>query len=154
MSTVTEPLLFIQPKLGKKTTVYRELRKRCLHLIEHYHNDLLVHDRRILRHNPGVPFLHWTRATGTCIELLFPHNDERWPKRGEEVKYLFGFADREHILKQVVGTSEYRANKMNTETRLVLYHDGKDASLKEISLDRAVEIAKDHQRRVLRMWNA
>lgn len=139
---------------AKKTTVYRELRKRCLHLIEHYRDDLLVHDRRIIRNHPGIPFLHWTRATGTCIEILSPHNDERWPKKGERVKYLFGTADREHILNQCVSTAEYRANKMNTETRLVLYHDGKDVNLKEISLQRAVEIAKEHKRRVLHMWNS
>ncbi len=147
-------MVTLEAKAPIKTTIYRELRKRCLRLIEHYHDDLLVHDRRILRNNPGVPFLHWTRATGTCIELLFPHDDERWPNKGEEVPYLFGYADREHILQQCVGTSEYRANKMNTETRLVLYNDGKGVGLKEISLEKAVEIAKEHERRVLRMWNS
>jgi len=137
-----------------KTTVYRELRKRCLPFIQHYRDDLLVHDRRIIRNCPGTPFLHWTRITGTCIEMLFPHDDERWPKRGELIPYLFAKADRYHILKQLVSTAEYRANKFNTETKLVLFHDGKGNNLREITLEKAVEIAKEHTRRVLHMWDA
>jgi len=140
-------------KAPVKTTIYRELRKRCLRLIEHYHDDLLVHDRRIIRNFQGTPFLHWTRCTGTCIEMLHPHDDDSWPKKGERVKYLFSTADREHILRQCVGTSEYRANKMNSETRLVLYHDGKGTNLREIDVLQAVQIAKEHQRRVLHMWS-
>lgn len=127
---------------------YYELVERCRPFIQAFEDDLLVHDRQTLDEHPPYPYIHITRECGTWIFPLLPHDAPEFPPKGERVPYLFGTADREHILKQ---TTECLTGNTIAETALLVhYFNGKE--LKTISLFTAIEIAKRHQRQVLRAW--
>ena len=133
-------------KENRKTkTVYEQLVDECLPLVEHYQADLLVHDKNIIQEHSGVPFLHWTRQSGTWIVFLYPSTSDRFPPRGVEVPYLFGKANREHIATQIGEVAEGIEKMSNT--LLTHYFDGK--RLKRITVKQATEIAKDYVRRTL-----
>jgi len=111
--------------------LHQELVKRSLPFIEDYQKDLLVHDKNHLDKFPDRPFLHFTGSTGTHIITLFFLED--YPKKYEQVPYLFGKADRDHILNELTSVVECmnRCNRMD----LILYFDGK--KLNEISYETA-----------------
>jgi len=129
-------------------TVYDELAARSLPLIEHYHEDLTKIDRQWIEDHPGVPFIHATRNYGTYIVELYPADDPFWPPKGEKVPYLFGHADREHILRQAAGTARYI--QKHEHILLVLYYDGQ--SLREITPEEAVRIAEIYEQVVRWAW--
>ena len=136
----------------RELSVYQQVKRKSLPLIDHFQSDLLEHDRGWFRKNPGVPFLHWTKAScGTDLGTLFGAESEVWPKAGEVVPFLFGRSKREHILRTTVTMAQCRA-KWPKETALVLHFDGR--KLREISCVDAVEIAVEHERRVLREWKS
>lgn len=118
----------------------------CLPHIEQYRDDLLVHTRNELLEHPGVPFIHISRAWGAQLALLHAADSPFWPARGEKVPYLFGTADREHILDGTLATIKYPWDRI----RLVHYFDG--ICLREVTIQRAIEIATAYQRRVLDTW--
>lgn len=126
--------------------IYEQVREKALPLIKVYHNDLIKHDKRTLRKNPGVPFLHFTGDTGTYLFLMIPA--EEYPVKGEVVPYLFGKSDREHILQQYLKTVECmkRVNRQD----LILYFNGK--SLIEINQERAESIARKYEDRIYAEW--
>ncbi len=134
----------------KPTDTYESLKPLSLPLLEAYHDDLQKHDRRWLAENPGVPFLHFTRDWGTHIIPLFPANHPSWPARGKRVPYLFGHADREHILDQAAAVLGGIQDSYSADIRLTLYFDGK--ALRTITPDRADRIVRDYTNRVRHAW--
>jgi hypothetical protein len=132
-------------------TVYDELEDRVKPMIKHYLEDLTTHDRNAIEGNPGVPFLHWTREMGTFISHLFAADHESFPQRGEFVPFLFGTADRNHLARVPLDFAEH-CHKDGANYLCVLYFDGK--RLREIDCLKAVEIAKQHYRSLLKTWNA
>ena len=46
--------------------ICEELHKKSLRLLEAYETDLAI-DRKWIEENPDVPFLHYTRTTGTHL---------------------------------------------------------------------------------------
>jgi len=126
---------------------YKELEKAALPHIAAYHNDLLVHDKEFIDENPGLPFLHFTGETGTH---LFPFwKSEKFPKAGEEVKYLFGYADRERILESEMSVIPDMKTRYGRD-KLAMYFDGK--RLREISYKRATLLAFEYQTRLIQEW--
>lgn len=125
---------------------FEQVKEKALPLIEAYHNDLLIHDKISIEENPKVPFLHFTGDTGTHMIRLIPAKE--YPTKGEEAKYLFGMADRYHILSQVVDIVRYmpQVNRRG----LILYFDGK--KLHEINQKKAEIIAEDYKLKILREW--
>lgn len=147
MNTSTAPIEPTQTQL--QLTTFDQLVEFSLPHIKHYVEDLMAHDRNWIAGNPGIKFLHFTRECGTDLVALYPANHVAWPAKGEVVPYLFGFADREHILKQTVEIVKYRATYgMN---RLTLYCNG--ASIVEIRPSQAIELAQANQALVLSHWN-
>jgi hypothetical protein len=131
-------------------SVYQELESLCLPLITHWREDLTKHDREGIKDNPGTPFLHWTRDTGTNICFLVPW--DAYPKRGELVRYLFGEVDREHLLREFVVFAEYHAQGINDPKQYTVhYFNGK--ALKQITVQEAVKIAKEYAAGIQRLWN-
>jgi hypothetical protein len=133
-----------------KTTVYAELESRVSHFIQRHIEDLTTHDREAIEKAPGVPFLHWTRECGTHIAHLFEADHECFPAKGERIPFLFGTADREHIARLPLDFAEYCRKESKTHLS-VLYFDGK--RLKDITCEKAVEIARDHYRKLLNSWS-
>lgn len=128
-------------------SVYKQLRDSCYPLITDYHADLTKHDRRAIQKNPGVPFLHWTRAMGTHIVVLYPA--EHYPAKGVCVPFLFGQADRTHMLDSVVSLAEH----CSKEDRTVVAHYYDGTKLRSVTADQAIKIARDYKQSVLAEWD-
>jgi hypothetical protein len=131
--------------------LYRALFAEVSPRLEHWRTDLTKHDRRWLKRNPGVPFLHYTRETGTDLVALHAADDAYWPAEGEQIPYLFATADRWHILKQVAVIIDYEAQTMAREgDRLILHYDGR--KLRRIDNPKAREIGRDYTRAIESDW--
>ncbi len=118
--------------------LHSQLVKKALPFIFSYKDDLLIHDKRQLAEYPDRPFLHFTGSTGTHIVTLYFIDD--YPPKGEQVPYLFGTADRNHMLAAAGSETENmtRWNRMD----LILYFNGK--TLKAIDHSTAVKTVDDY----------
>ena len=128
-----------------KKSVYMQVKEKALPLMEAYTDDVVVHDRKWLRENPGTPFLHFTGKTGTYLVGLIAAN--KYPKGS--VPYIFGTATREEILEEemsVVGGMENRYGRGD----MAMHYDGK--FLKEITYQKATMIADDYVEETRRAW--
>ena len=123
-------------------TLHAQLVEKALPIITSYQNDLLVHDKNHLEMYPGRPFLHFTGDTGTHIITLFFIED--YPAKHEEVPYLFGHADRDHILGELTSVVEAmsRCNRMD----LILYFDGN--KLREVTYETAKAKVSEYTRKM------
>lgn len=100
--------------------VYKQLWERCHPLLQAFHSDLEV-DQSDIKSNAGVPFIHWTRKSGTDLVML------------ESV------AVAENRRVQIIGTAKYHLNPCIPDL-LILRFDGKE--LREITAEQAYEIAR------------
>ena len=120
-------------------------------MLRGYRADLEKHDKEALEANPGVPFLHWTRRNGTHITFL-PDADT-YPAVGVSVPYLFGSADRRHVLKEKACNARHFLNPCyedSTRGAIVVHFDGR--KLRRITAQRALEIVQEYQRRIDNEW--
>jgi len=113
-----------------------------------YREDLEVHDKKSLEENPGVPFLHWTRPTGTALSLLFPHDSPIFPPKGQTTPYLFGRVNRVELSQKPMENAQYFAK--NSDNILVYHFDGR--RLHKITTAQAMEIARAYARSVQSRW--
>ena len=128
--------------------LYRELGRRVSPFLKHYRTDL-KHDKAWILENPGVPFLHWTGESSTHIVSLDASDSERWPASGVVVPYLFGRADREHILDQKREATKALNEKFNIR---VIYH-WNGHNLQEVNASRAFRIVDEYVSGVHALWN-
>jgi len=114
--------------------------------IKAYREDLLIHDKTAIEDHPNVPFLHFTGELGTHMVHLIPFSV--YPNKGEKISYLFGRADREHILKDIKELVFYM--RKSTRQDLILYYDGQTAThnLFDISQDTAEEIVTAYYKKM------
>lgn len=134
------------------TAAYEQLEAACLPLIKHFHDDLVKHDKATITAHPEMPFLHWTRDCGTTLVMMPGIIDDSWPRYGERVKYLFGTADRSHIMRQKVNTAVYHTLPSNSPEKYTVHHfDGR--VLRQITVDKAVDVIKDYSRKFEREWD-
>lgn len=123
-------------------SVYPELEAAVLPLMKHYQTDLLLHDRKAIEEHPEMPFLHWCSDSNT--HLIFLEPPEAYPKEGVWIPYLFGQADRWHLVKSVTQMAEYFLNPYNMPERYqARYFNGRKMTV--VSLQRALEIARDYR---------
>ncbi|HUU87522.1 MAG TPA: hypothetical protein VMX17_07180 [Candidatus Glassbacteria bacterium] len=118
--------------------------------IKDYRDDLLIHDKNAIEDNPNIPFLHFTGESGTIIEFLIPF--EKYPKKGERIPYLFGTADRQHILEQI--KEMVFAARKSTRQDLILYYDGmtNTHNLFDITQDKAEDIVTAYYEKILALF--
>lgn len=128
---------------------YPQLKELSLPLIEHYHNDLLVHDLGAINADPDVPFMHWTNVCGTHLVQMFPGDSLVWPARGKSVPYLFGYATREKLLDGKL--EEAKVHNQQGGALLTLHWDGR--VLHQRTTGRAVEIVREYVTHVGTAWN-
>jgi len=133
--------------MRKVTNVYEQLDERSLPLLEAYQTDL-THDRDWIENNPGVLFMHYTRATGTHLIPLNP--SDTYPAAGTKVKYLFGMADREHILQGKLEMQDWFENALREPPRLVLHYDGR--TLQAVTMSRARRLLEDYAHTIRAEW--
>jgi hypothetical protein len=97
----------------KQKTTFEQLKAKVLPYLEHYQNDLLVHDKKILDEYTG-PFVYGYRKTGTDLLRLHKNYDQiTWKNQYLELDKA------EEILRAelIWLTYEYRNSKF-------LYFDG------------------------------
>lgn len=119
--------------------------------IKDYRDDLLVHDKNAIEEFPNVPFLHFTGESGTIIVFLMERRC--YPKKGERVNYLFGTANRDHILEEVKNMVFYA--RKSTRQDLILYYDGQTDThnLFDITQDAAEQIIATYHNKMSRLFN-
>lgn len=130
----------------KMYRVFDQLHALAIVHMEDYFSDLEVDKQRIVYFQ--APFIHWTRKWGTSIEPLIA--PDQYPPHGVEIKYLFGHADREHLLNERVGTGAYFTNPNNPKAEAVHYFDGE--RLKRIKVEQAKELLADYAIQVRNCW--
>lgn len=141
-----------QAKFNLEAACFDQLVSRVLPFMSAYTDDLLIHDRESLSIRGALQYIHIARHTGTCLYTLFPADHERWPAKGVEVPYLFGKADRYHILDQAADCIRGEKHRVETgDARLTHYFDGK--KLREIEISRALDIALAHQHSIRTEWS-
>jgi hypothetical protein len=128
--------------------VYATLFQRVSGHITDYRKDLETHDLGLILANPGIPFLHWTRPTGTSIEFLFGPDAPAFPPKGKTVPYLFGHVNRVELTLKPFEVAEHFQRQPSI---IAHYFDGQ--RLREISVGAAVEIALSYSRQVQRAWH-
>jgi hypothetical protein len=128
--------------------VYEQLHKRSLPLLEAYETDL-THDKDWIDDNPGMAFMHYTRATGTHLISLGPSNT--YPPAGTKVKYLFGMADRDKILQEKLEMQGWFENALREPPRLILCYDGR--TLQPVTMSKARKILEDYVHAIRSEWN-
>ena len=131
----------------KPLQCYKQLEKESLPYIKAFKKDLLCWDKKALFEHAGTSFLHFTRETGTHIVLF--HSADKYPKKDELVKYLFGRAGRDHILNQVNKVVEYLTSKEKHD--LIFYFNGK--TLKKIDKNEALNLTKEYVIKTRRQFN-
>lgn len=126
--------------------IYKELVLLSLPHMEAYYDDLLVHDRKAIEEN-DAPFLHFTGESGTYI--VFLDLPEAYPAKDEYVPYLFGTAERVHMLEQKKIMVE--CAKKYSRQKLIMYFDG--SRLRQITQENAEIIINEYIRGVKYYWS-
>lgn len=130
-------------------SIWNDLYAACLDKIKDYQDDLLVHDKEWILANPGVPFIHATRNSGTHLIALRRLSD--YPPEGVHVPYVFGQADRWKMMRDA---KEWLSAVSRTwhdgDIKQYLYYEG--SQLWPTTLKEATRIAEDYIKLVTRVW--
>jgi len=133
--------------------VYQQLFATVGAYVTDFATDLTKHDRAALAERPGVAFLHYARPTGTTLVWLPPIDADDYPCYGNRVKYLFGTADRDHILQQKIDLAKYHTRPSSSPDQFIAHHyDGQ--RLRPITVGDGVTIAERYAAAIRRVWNA
>jgi len=135
---------------GQPMNVYEQLHEMSLPLLEAYETDLMKHDKDWIEANPGIPFMHYTRATGT--HLISFSLAGSYPPPGTRVKYLFGTADREKILQDKLEMQDWFESTVRKPPKLILHSDGQ--ILTQMTLHKAREIVENYVRAIRSEWQS
>jgi hypothetical protein len=130
--------------------IHAELVALCDKIVTGYRDDLLVHDKRnIEQHAASVPFLHFSRGTGTYMVHLIAASE--YPAKGVLVPFLFGTANREHCLDSVTDMVDH-CTDFHNGTHICHYWNGR--KLLRITLDKAKQIASEYDYIIRQQWAA
>jgi hypothetical protein len=131
----------------KPKDVYQTVKNLSEPFIENYKDDLLVHDKNSIESNTeNIPFIHFTGTLGTYIFFFEP--SEKYPAKNEIVKYIFGHADREHILNGVLKSIKWCRN--SNRQSLILYFDG--TRISKINQDVAESLTEEYIKKIKAEW--
>lgn len=127
---------------------YETLHSVVFPIMEDHQNDLLI-DRDVITQNPGIPFLHWANNLSTHMTMLNPA--DKYPAHGVRVPYLFGTADRYHLLNEAVTMSHYFHKPTIAFKGMIHHFDGK--KLKRLrDTQAAIDISHAYERRIKAEW--
>jgi len=127
-------------------TIFETLKSKTESFVKHYKTDF-DRDNQCIAINKGVPFVHIARESGTNI-VFFNTDLSYLPKKGERVPYLFGIADREHIVRGRVSCIEYFFKQ--NDKYIIHYFDGK--KLTKIDFKKAIDLKNAYLNRVFSTW--
>ena len=116
-----------------------------LDVIKSYQSDL---DYDLAMIERGETCLIFTHAMGSHAIHLHDYSD--YPLEGVQVSYLFGQADRWHILKECASVLECESVR---NAPLVHYYDASVGSIKEITFVQACDLVDKYQKRMINLFN-
>lgn len=122
-------------------TIFEQLFNATNFIVEAYRTDF-DHDRRMIEESPTTPFVHTAYSTGTYLDQLPPLSD--YPAPGVKVPFLFGHADRWHLLKST--GCGVRAILTGPRNHICHYFDGK--VLRQITIKEADLVIKEYQQKM------
>lgn len=125
--------------------IYKQLYALVDKMVEHFRADLKIDEKTIGDYPVGTPFLHSARKTGTQMLML---STEGYPPKGDKIKYLFGYATREKILKSEVDAWIHHYKVMSVKT--THYYNG--VKLKKVSPEESIKIAQRWREEILSKW--
>ena len=128
-----------------KIEVYNKIKKNSLPLMTDYEGDLVEHDYNNIINSEKCSFLHFTRKMGTYLIKL---STVDYPAENRTIPYLFGTADRNHLLKQIITMVDYH----KTNCVMVQYYNHNADTVDIISIDDALSIAQAYTRLVINRW--
>ena len=129
----------------KEHRIFKKLVIKSLPLMTNYIKDLLTHDKEQLdKLDNSIPFIHFTRKMGTGLIIL---SSDNWPARGETIPYIFGTADRNHLLREVKNT----ANHYKSNCVLIQFYDGN--KLHVMSHDEIMCLVDTFQHETISKWS-
>ncbi len=132
----------VKTKRLPKAHPFQKIRELSLKVMTGYTHDLDIDEEAIID-RLGMPFLHFTRATGTTIVFLRPYSD--LPGPGQYEPYLFSTADRHHIVDGIESMSNYyRSKHQEQHGRCLMAHYFDGETIRKLSPDRAAEIGTAH----------
>lgn len=131
-----------------KSELYYQLEEAVYLHLKSFQTDLTVHDFSWIMSNPKTPFLHAANENGTHLIALV--DADKYPATGEKVKYLFSYADREHLLNQVVQMAVTLVEPSGYNARICHYYDGE--TLSKINRIDFVEKARTYARNIRLKW--
>jgi len=124
-------------------SIYEQLHAFSRPHLTAYETDLEIHDKTHLDENPGTPFLHFTRPTGTDIITLIEIED--YPPAGVYIPFLFGRVNRVELLENsIINMGECHAK--STSNKIALYFNGK--TLKKINTTQIKPIIDEYARKI------
>ena len=130
--------------------IYNQVVAKADSFIKYYRDDLLKHDKKAIMESDGVSFLHFTGETGTHIVLFHSPND--YPAKGDRIPYLFGTADRDHILDGMVKVVDHM--KKATRQDVILFWGQNNLDIKEINQDTAELLVRLYRDGIKTSWGA
>lgn len=110
-------------------------------IVTHYQSDIDIDLGMMKGKDPAIIFL---RNYGTHAILLEPI--ENYPAKGERVPYLFGTADRGHLLRSKREILAHCIKEKHTDH--IVYFNG--SMLEIVSLNKAIEILSAYEEKMTR----
>ena len=120
--------------------IIEEYRAIAEPVVKHYHNDINIDCEILEKGNPSLFFIYDCGSHSITLTPL-----DKLPAKGETVKYLFGYADRDFIVRETGATLE--CESLINAPVVVYFNNGK---LKKISHEKAGEIVADYKKRLFR----
>ena len=128
-----------------KHKTLEQFKTDSLAIIESFKSDL---DYDIEMINRGETCLIFTHCCGS--HAIHLHDYSGYPPCGVSVPYLFGHADRWHILKECSSVLECESVK---NAPLIHYFDSSVGRIREISFAQACDVVKQYQSRMTNLFN-
>lgn len=117
---------------------YKELYKKTHLLIKHNVSDLTVHDKKMIKNNPGKPFLHITRDLGTTMFFLDDCSNMKELEELEQLGEIVNFYLKEKPLLILYHDDQKGFKKLNSKQAKELFRNYKERE-KRIAKIKAIE---------------
>jgi len=122
-------------------------------MVTSYRTDF-KHDVKYAGEIGSIPFLHAAHSTGTHMIAFPPADSDLYPPHGVRVPYLFGHADRKHILKGVLDVVKWLVNERGYVLNGWVMHFYNGLTWKPITADKALQHARYYVAGVIETWES
>ena len=130
-----------------ENSIYTQIFTKTESFVKRYKVDFTF-DKKEIEANPGTPFLHIARESGTNI--VFLNKAEEYPVKGKNVPFIFGQVERMHLLKY---RTEWADMLLKADGGPFKCHYFNGSILKEVKFEQLNPILKKYEAEILKTWN-